>query len=89
MIVAYLTKSQALEHHNLQMTVFAWADRVFSVTDKTDVPFNKCLAMCDQETRDNHANALSALTRFERQMLSEGRGYSDQWGHFKPNRRAT
>ncbi len=86
--MAYLTKKQALELHNLQMTVFAWADRVFSVTTETNVPFMQCLKLCDQETRDNHANALAALRQFEARMIAEGRGYPDQWGHFKPNLKA-
>ena len=77
------TKAQALALHNAQMLVFAAADKVFSASTRTDVPFSECLKMASPETRKFHADALESLQTLERDLIAKGRGYRDQRGHFK------
>lgn len=79
-----ITKAQAVKLHNAQMLVFARADKVFdAASPRNDVPFLDCLKMASPDVRAAHAEALSALHAMESELLAQGRGYRDSYGHFK------
>lgn len=83
--MAKMTKAQANALHDAQMLVFVAADKVFSASPRNDVPFSECLKLASPETRKFHADALARLEAMHADLIAQGRGYRDQWGHFKGN----
>lgn len=84
-IMAKMTKLQAQALHDAQMLVFAAADKVFSASQRNDVPFSECLKLASPETRKLHADALAKLEALHADLIAQGRGYRDAFGHFKGN----
>lgn len=83
--MAKMTKAQIATHHNLQTMVFAQSDKVFSVVERTDVPFMTCYAAAPMELRMAHDKAKNDLDAFERDMIAKGRGWRNANGHFQRN----
>lgn len=47
-----------------------------------NTPFSECLKLADEQTRKLYDKAVSDRHEFEHKLVSEGRGWFNQFGHF-------
>ncbi len=78
-----ITKQQETHLHNLRMMVFATRDAVYRAADRDDVPLSECMKICREDVRDKYTEAVGVLVEFESSLVQQGRGYFDQFGHFR------
>lgn len=79
-----MTKAQTAKRESLKRDLFAAVDRVFDAgAPRNDLPFLSCLALASSEAREAYENARAMCHAFELDMVAQGRGYFDSYGHFK------
>lgn len=67
------------KRRKIEMRVDRARDAIFASVSETNVPFNRCFAIANYETREEYNKATEELAEFEREMMKQGRAYKFQY----------
>lgn len=85
MTMAKMTKVQLRDYDKLLAVLGKARDAIYAFGCDRNVPFYECYSLATQEAQDKHSKAITALIRFESEMVAQGRAWRSTLGIFTPN----